>query len=97
MTDEQTNEMPERWKQHFPTTPEEAAKWIPFTDWQSMAPTVICAARTRVEGAWAAYIRGVPGINHKHEVQSVLDHGTKLPEDIALCIFPRFEGVPYAY
>ena len=57
---------------------------------------VMIAARTRVEGTWAAYCKNVPGMKHEDEVEAVLEHGTKVPEAVARVLFPDFEEVPYA-
>ena len=57
---------------------------------------VLAVALTRIEGAWCAYIAPVPGQTHSEEYQAVLDHGEKLPEAVALALWPCFKGVPYA-
>ncbi len=38
---------------------------------------------------WTAYIDAVPGINHDREAQLVAEHGTKLPYEIAVILFPK--------
>jgi hypothetical protein len=53
-------------------------------------------AHTRVEGAWAAYIFPVPGLRHSDEWLFWMNDGEKLPECIAVAIFPHYAGVPYA-
>ena len=57
---------------------------------------VLCVAHTRIEGTWCAYCRNVPGQDHAGEAWYVLKTGDKLAEEIALAIFPRFKGIPYA-
>ena len=82
--------------EHFPTSAEEAKEWSPLTTHSALAMRVLCVAQTRIEGTWAAYCNAVPGISHRHEAQSVLDHGDKLPEGVARELFPGFGGIPYA-
>jgi hypothetical protein len=57
---------------------------------------VLAVARSRIEGAWAAYIDAVPGVRHEDEVDLVLDHGAKLDVAIAREMFPFFADLPYA-
>ncbi len=38
---------------------------------------------------WTAYIDAVPGVSHDKEAQIVAEHGTKLPYEIAVILFPR--------
>ena len=68
-------------------------------DWRALDSRVLCVAVRRVEGAWCAYIGAVPGENHVREYQDVQEHGAKLPESVALAVFPQFkeEGFPYAW
>ena len=80
----------------FPTTPEECRKWRPYVEFRALHMNVIVVAKTRVEGHWAAYCGPVPGMNHRQEFQEVLSNGDKLPEAVALALFPVFEGIPYA-
>lgn len=89
--------MPEPWRTHFPKSVEEALAWKPIIRRSALASRVLCVARTRVEGAWAAYCDAVPGHNHDYEMEPVLDAGDKLAERIARAIFPGFDGVPYAH
>ena len=77
----------------FPDSPGDP--WEPHVVCRSLAPSVLCVAETRVEGAWAAYCGSVPW-DSPTQKESVLNCGTKLPEDVARVVFPRFEGVPYA-
>lgn len=84
------------WKIAFPVTPEECRTWKRIELYRALHMKVLCAAVTRIEGYWAAYIGVVEGKNHLREYGDVLLHGNKLPERIALAIFPEFEGVPYA-
>jgi hypothetical protein len=84
----------------FPENSEEKEDWSVngyyFRYGALASPRVMAYAHTRVEGAWCAYIDAVPGQNHDHEWQEVMRYGGKLPESIALLIFPEFEGLPYA-
>ena len=57
---------------------------------------VLVVAVRRVEGAWCAYIKNVPGDSHEAEAEIVQRHGSKLPADVARCLFPYIEG-PYAW
>ena len=86
----------ERWRAHFPKSVEEARDFIPCVLTRALAANVLCVARTRVECAWAAYVDAVPGINHKNEIEAVLDRGAKLPENVARAVFRHFGEVPYA-
>ena len=56
---------------------------------------VLAVAYERIDG-WCACIKNVPGINHRNEAASVLEHGNKLPEHIAKAIFGDWDGMPYA-
>ena len=80
----------------FPTTPEEARAWKPIVRRVALHRQVLAVARTRIEGAWAAYIAPVPGMNHDDEEDEVLRHGSKLLEDVAIALFPIFQDIPYA-
>ena len=64
---------------------------------RALAVGVLAVAKTRIEGAWAAYVAPVKGINHKRERDEVLRHGGKLPEALARELFPQFKKVPYAH
>lgn len=70
---------------------------VKVVDWKALDSTVLVIAVERVEGAWCAYIKGVPGESHEREIEIVKKWGNKLPENVALAIFPRFKGVPYAW
>lgn len=80
----------------FPETPAEAADWTPDVRVVALDRTVLAVARTRVEGAWGAYIAAVPGLNHDDEFDAVLREGGKLHEPIAMAIFPTFAAIPWA-
>lgn len=80
----------------FPETKDEVNTWKPLVIRRPLAPRVLAVARTRIEGAWGAYIDAVPGVSHRDEQAAVLKHGTKLPEEWARPLFPVFDGVPYA-
>lgn len=80
----------------FPETMDEGAAWHPCVCSVPLASRVMAVMRTRIEGAWAAYIDAVPGHNHEFERDDVLADGDKLPEDIARAIFPIAKGLDYA-
>jgi hypothetical protein len=80
----------------FPETLEEAQGWTPTSTRRMLHRQVMCLARTRVEGKWCAYCFPVPGINHDNEEYLWENEGVKLPKEIALILFPYFEGIPYA-
>ena len=88
--------LPDRWRYYFPRNGEEAETWQPYSLQRALASRVLAVAKTRVEGAWAAYIDAVPGQDHEREVDEVLRSGVKLPEGVALEVFPQFDGVRYA-
>ena len=50
--------LPKAWQDHFPTDWDAAPNWEPITIRRGLGRTVLCAARTRIEVAWAAYIKG---------------------------------------
>ncbi len=68
----------------------------PKIRWKPLAERVLVVAKTRIEGAWKAYIDAVPGELHTAEIQEVLDDGDELREDIARILFPEFDDLPYA-
>lgn len=70
--------------------------FVPTTRTHALDPCVLCAARTRVEGAWKAYVKPVPGICHRIEYQDVLDTGSEIEERIARVIFPSWERLRYS-
>lgn len=74
-----------------------AANWEPTILHRALSPRVLAVARTRIEGAWAAYCDAVPGKSHKAERNAVLETGAKLDENVARMLFPSFAGLPYAY
>jgi hypothetical protein len=89
--------MPEPFRSHFPKTSEEAHGWEPSVMHTALHMNVLCVAKTRVEGTWAAYIANVPGWDHSREYEDVLRNGEKLPEHVARAIWGHFEPVPYAH
>jgi hypothetical protein len=70
--------------------------WKPIVRRHALAMCVLAVARTRIEGAWAAYIDAVPGNDHGREAAEVLAHGDKLGESVARILFPEFVELPYA-
>ena len=80
-------------------SPEDVTEWkekLRIVKRRALGRNVLVVARTRIEGKWAAYIDAVPGRNHAHEEAAVLDHGTKLLEEVARVLFPQFDDIPYA-
>ena len=58
-------------------------------EWRVLDTRVIVVASQGGRGDdWAAYIGAVKGKCHAEEWEDVLDHGTKLPQEIAEAIFP---------
>jgi hypothetical protein len=81
---------------HFPAQGAAVADWKPLVFWRPLAARVLIVARTRIEGAWCAYIDAVPGHDHRHEYEAVLETGAKLEETLARVLFPWFDEIPYA-
>jgi hypothetical protein len=88
--------LPEPWREHFPKSADEAAAWTPAVHHVALSARVLAVYRTRIEGAWAAYVDAVPGQDHRKEREAVLETGAKLAEPIARLLFPHFNHVPYA-
>ena len=75
--------------------------------YRTLGYKVMAVAIKRVDGrdpdtkevvyAWQALIKDVPGWCHKDEIQSVVDHGYKLPYDIATVLFPRISKLGLTY
>lgn len=89
-------ELSEPLRSHFPKSVEEAQAFVPLVRHRALSSRVLIVVRTRVECAWAAYVAAVPGIDHRRELDAVLDHGAKVDEDLARLLFPQFDEVPYA-
>ena len=89
-------DLPDHWKCHFPRNMRESQKFEPVIFHKALNVNVLAVARTRIEGAWGAYIAAVPGLRHEDERAAVLGYGAKLREPVARAIFPMFKGVPYA-
>ena len=49
----------------------ECEAWRPIVRRRAIASRVLVVARTRIEGAWAAYVDAVPGMNHDAEFEEV--------------------------
>jgi len=64
-------------------------------DSERLAPVIMAAAKTSQPGTWACWIGIVLGKDELLDRRSVLKDGTKLKEDIARAIFPRFKSFPY--
>lgn len=69
------------------------------TSQYAFSRTVLAVAKTRVEGAWNAYIGAVVGDDHDFEQAAVLQLGAKIPEKLARAMFPQFpySDLPYAH
>jgi hypothetical protein len=83
-------------KFEFPDQPGNGEQWRPTVRRRQFGHRVLAVARTRIEGAWSAYIDAVPGQNHDEEQGRVLEWGAKLPKDVARNMFPEFDDLPYA-
>ena len=83
--------IPDRWAAHFAKP---NGSWEPYRSRSALASRMLVVAAARVEGAWVAHVEAVPGFDHSRELEHVLDHGTKLPESVALLLFPEAVGVP---
>lgn len=81
----------------FPETKDEADAWRPIVRVKVLHRNVLCVARTRVEGKWAAYCGPVEGRRHEEEYDSVLTNGDKMDEPIAKAMFQEFAEIPYAH
>lgn len=68
-----------------------------IADWRALHQKVLVVAVKRIPGEWCVYIKNVPGERHIDELGEVKKWGAKLNEDIALALFPQFEGTPYAW
>ena len=68
-----------------------------IVDYRALHHDVLVVAVKRAHGEWCAYIKAVPGDSHEREKEEVARHGGKLSEKVALAIFPRFFGTPYAW
>jgi len=80
-----------------------SVKWTPQIESYELAPQVLVVARTRVEGAWRAYVGCVPSaifeLDEVHREifrKMVLDGGEKVPEALARIMFPQFKDLEYA-
>ena len=81
---------------NFPETQEEADTWAPVLTYKALHSRVLLVAKTRIEGAWAAYCVPVPGRSHEEEKHLWENEGVKLDVKLARAAFPQFEDVPYA-
>ena len=58
--------------------------------WIALDCRVLVVAAEGYCGDWAAYIGAVEGNSHDEEWEDVLHHGAKLPEKVAVVLFPDF-------
>lgn len=87
--------MSHNFEKHFALVKTDPELWQPYRTYRALDRTVLCAAQTRIHGAWVAYAMAVPGRNHEYEMEEVLLHGSKIPERVARALFPVFDGLPY--
>ncbi len=73
-----------------------AESWSPTFSVRALHRRVLVVAKTRIEGAWSAYIFVVPGQNHDLEWKLWETEGDKLHRNVACAIFPTMAGLPYA-
>ncbi len=76
--------------------PQQTETWKPIFRRVALHRNVLVVAKTRAEGAWAAYCFPVPGINHDEEWQAWKTEGSKLLRQQAEVLFPEFRDLPYA-
>ncbi len=62
--------------------------------WSNIAPQVLAVAVVD-ETRWSAYIDAVPGEDFDAEATEVVLHGTTIPHDMAVCLWPDFESLIY--
>ena len=79
----------------FPETKEEDHKWRRVVLVKALHRQVLVVARTRIEGAWAAYCFPVPGMNHAGEIYLWETEGAKLEQKFAEAMFPSFAKLHY--
>ena len=77
-------------------SPMTEAEWKPSVRTCYLSDDIMVAARTRIEGSWAAYIGTVSGHSHDYDRDVVLLKGNKLPADIARVVIPCFAEMPYS-
>jgi len=82
---------------NFPESDDDLDTWQPTVIYKALSMRILCAATTRIEGAWSAYIGVVPGMKHSQEFYDVLKYGDPLPYHVASALFSEFEEVPYNY
>lgn len=63
----------------------------------TLGPYILAVAKTRIEGAWGAYVGSV-GADHIAATEGVLENGTKVEESVARVMFPSYpySDLPYA-
>jgi len=66
------------------------SSFMPVVKIVALSPTVLCAATTRVDGTWIAYVNSVQGLDYNTEHQGVLNVGAKLTESVAREIFSGY-------
>ncbi len=85
-------------KFQFPDSPND--DWKPVIRYRALHRCVLVVARTRIEGAWKAYCKNVPGESHEREAfdedNGPLSDGDNVGEKVARVLFPEFDGIPYA-
>lgn len=81
----------------FPETPEEANEWEEQVCVEALHSRILVVAKTRIEGAWSAYIFPVAGMDHREEWHAWKADGNKLESAIAKAIFPQWSELPYDF
>lgn len=74
----------------------ECEEWKPVVRHRALHRCVLTAAKTRIEGQWAAYCKDVSGANHLDCIEDVLAEGAKMSESVARALYPEFAEIPYA-
>lgn len=77
-------------------TPLKPGEFRPKFSTRRLHRQILVVAKTRMEGAWSAYIFPVPGENHDEEAKLWQTEGVKLPENLARVMFPEFKDLKYA-
>jgi hypothetical protein len=77
-------------------TPLQPGEFRPKFATRRLHRQILVVAKTRIEGAWSAYIFPVPGENHDEEAKLWQTEGVKLPENLARVMFPEFKDMKYS-
>ncbi len=67
-------------------------------DYRALDARVVMVRSVTVGIDWRVYIGAVPGICHADEYMIVVDHGTKVSQEMAeACFGKRTDKLPYGY